>query len=636
MASRIQLRRGTAAQWTTANPILASGEPGRETDTGRLKIGDGVTAWAGLPAAFEALWSVDPTAYGAKFDGATNDTAALTAAATAAVAKGAPLRLPAGTAVVNTWSPPSGIKVIGPGPEHCTILQAASATSTSAVTVDVSGTSGVTLSGFTIDGNLGAFGAVVTEHKHALKSNDVTDLTVVDMVLTNAKGDGWYIGSTADGSSGIKADRVRCVANYRAGASIISLIDSVFTDCEFNDNTGTSPQSGLNIEPNFDDEQLSNVRFIGCSADGNSGRGWQFIARIGVHSQGGIRMVGCSAKNNGDDGCRIYNITDLDLLGCEFSDNGQYGLNFQNNGARNVRVVGGSYNRNAQHGIIGYANGGRKLANIKLIGVDALDNGSAAPSTYTGIYFGGNTGTVEGLLISGCTSKNTDTNTSQAYGVRTDAVASQVTIADNDLRGNSLNSALLNDEAVSRTVRGNRGASAAPRGSMARYKVGRYYGTPNPATVTATSAIVANSMTLTPFPVEKDTTIDRIAAEIVTAAAGSTLRLGIYRAGADGFPADLVLDAGTIDGTAVGAKELTVSQVLTADLYWLAAVAQGGAPTTRQITGAAGVVGGGSLAGIGSARVGVLGSSVTGALPATFTLGGDASNAHRVFARIAA
>lgn len=41
----IQPRRGTAAQWTTANPVLASGEIGFETDTLKYKIGDGSTTW---------------------------------------------------------------------------------------------------------------------------------------------------------------------------------------------------------------------------------------------------------------------------------------------------------------------------------------------------------------------------------------------------------------------------------------------------------------------------------------------------------------------------------------------------------------------------------------------------------------
>lgn len=44
----IKLRRGTAAQWTSVNPILAAGEMGIETDTQRSKFGDGVTAWSSL------------------------------------------------------------------------------------------------------------------------------------------------------------------------------------------------------------------------------------------------------------------------------------------------------------------------------------------------------------------------------------------------------------------------------------------------------------------------------------------------------------------------------------------------------------------------------------------------------------
>ena len=44
----IQMRRGTAAAWTAANPVLASGEQGLETDTGYVKIGNGAAAWRAL------------------------------------------------------------------------------------------------------------------------------------------------------------------------------------------------------------------------------------------------------------------------------------------------------------------------------------------------------------------------------------------------------------------------------------------------------------------------------------------------------------------------------------------------------------------------------------------------------------
>lgn len=55
MAGIIELR-GTirvhshrAAEWTAANPVLAADEPARERDTGRWKVGDGLTPWNELP-----------------------------------------------------------------------------------------------------------------------------------------------------------------------------------------------------------------------------------------------------------------------------------------------------------------------------------------------------------------------------------------------------------------------------------------------------------------------------------------------------------------------------------------------------------------------------------------------------------
>jgi hypothetical protein len=45
MATRMLQRRGTAAEWTAANTVLATGEIGFETDTNRFKVGNGTTPW---------------------------------------------------------------------------------------------------------------------------------------------------------------------------------------------------------------------------------------------------------------------------------------------------------------------------------------------------------------------------------------------------------------------------------------------------------------------------------------------------------------------------------------------------------------------------------------------------------------
>lgn len=48
VVTQIQIRRGSAASWTSANPTLAAGEFGFETDTNKLKCGNGSTVWNSL------------------------------------------------------------------------------------------------------------------------------------------------------------------------------------------------------------------------------------------------------------------------------------------------------------------------------------------------------------------------------------------------------------------------------------------------------------------------------------------------------------------------------------------------------------------------------------------------------------
>lgn len=62
MAQRMQQRRGTASQWTSANTVLAAGEIGFETDTNQFKMGDGVTTWSSL-SYFKNFEDLDTSGY---------------------------------------------------------------------------------------------------------------------------------------------------------------------------------------------------------------------------------------------------------------------------------------------------------------------------------------------------------------------------------------------------------------------------------------------------------------------------------------------------------------------------------------------------------------------------------------------
>ena len=61
MATQIQLRRGIASAWTTTNPVLAVGEMGLETDTGKFKVGNGSSTWTSLVYSSGLTGATGPT-----------------------------------------------------------------------------------------------------------------------------------------------------------------------------------------------------------------------------------------------------------------------------------------------------------------------------------------------------------------------------------------------------------------------------------------------------------------------------------------------------------------------------------------------------------------------------------------------
>lgn len=64
MAIRIQLRRGTTAQWDAADPTLAAAEVGVAVDGGAVqsvRVGNGVDPWSDLPElGGRTHWSNEP------------------------------------------------------------------------------------------------------------------------------------------------------------------------------------------------------------------------------------------------------------------------------------------------------------------------------------------------------------------------------------------------------------------------------------------------------------------------------------------------------------------------------------------------------------------------------------------------
>ena len=92
MTTTIKLRRDTASNWANANPILAAGEPGVETDTLRVKYGDGSNTWTNL--AYSAVGN-------ATYANTAGSATTATTAVSAATATSATSALNAGTVTTN-------------------------------------------------------------------------------------------------------------------------------------------------------------------------------------------------------------------------------------------------------------------------------------------------------------------------------------------------------------------------------------------------------------------------------------------------------------------------------------------------------------------------------------------------------
>lgn len=73
MGIRFQQKRDTAANWTSNNPTLLSGEIGFETDTNKFKIGDGSTAWTSLAYVSTYIDRGDPNAWDFTLGNLTTD-----------------------------------------------------------------------------------------------------------------------------------------------------------------------------------------------------------------------------------------------------------------------------------------------------------------------------------------------------------------------------------------------------------------------------------------------------------------------------------------------------------------------------------------------------------------------------------
>jgi hypothetical protein len=107
--------------------------------------------------------------------------------------------------------------------------------------------------------------------RHGIKASE-DGIVLRGLIIKNTGGDGVYLG----GGTGTTVTDVTTDGAYRNGLTVISSDSLTVTNCAFNNTSGTSPEAGVDFEPNSDSNRLTNIVFNNCSASNNTGHNMQF------------------------------------------------------------------------------------------------------------------------------------------------------------------------------------------------------------------------------------------------------------------------------------------------------------------------------------------------------------------------
>ena len=119
-----------------------------------------------------------------------------------------------------------------------------------------------------------------SEWRHGLSFLSCSDVKIEGLSIVETGGDAIYLGVNVDKDPELTNFRVeirdvKCLRNNRQGISVISAEDLLIVDCELSETYGTSPEAGIDFEPNRPDQRFVNCRVKNCRMRNNMGSGFE-------------------------------------------------------------------------------------------------------------------------------------------------------------------------------------------------------------------------------------------------------------------------------------------------------------------------------------------------------------------------
>jgi FG-GAP-like repeat len=155
-------------------------------------------------------------------------------------------------------------------------------------------------------------------YSHIIGIEGTDNFTISGLTLTGAGGDGIIVDAYSYGqpipvpntlnySDRGLIDNVTAIDNRRNGLSVISAQNLTVTNSKFINSSGTSPATGIDFEPDFSYNRLSNINVSNVDLSGNQGNGLSFIlsALDNNSTPTSININGATANNNEATGLKV-------------------------------------------------------------------------------------------------------------------------------------------------------------------------------------------------------------------------------------------------------------------------------------------------------------------------------------------
>jgi hypothetical protein len=215
---------------------------------------------------------VDIRAKGATANDQTDDTAAIQAAIDEIAGTGGTVLVPDGTYLVNTEAA-NHLRL----KSHMTFKLSRGAILKAIPTdwghlysvLSIAGVSNVTVVGGTLEGERDEHLGTSGEWGMGISIGRASHITISGVTSKKMWGDGFYV----EGATDVTFCSVNAEENRRQGLSIIEADGLVVTNSVFKNTRGTRPSSGIDLEPDFSSQKITNVRIQNSEFLDNAGAG---------------------------------------------------------------------------------------------------------------------------------------------------------------------------------------------------------------------------------------------------------------------------------------------------------------------------------------------------------------------------